>query len=275
MMNRLKTAMSEHVFEIKNRQKSGLPNFLKMAQEESTLASIDNTRMFNHTIHVNTIDIGMMTKKVLIAIMDESWACSVAAIIIGSDTTSMVKALQKHWFDHYGYPRTIFLKQGKVQTSRLEASINNCASLTQKVTCKSRSDTFNKEVEQQWLQYQPESSEEEFIHTNNFLHGLQKPKTNDHLNSHNWGFNEITENTPETDNNSDIKDKPNIDFVQSNHQARRKSISLCRHKLQGRTICRSRRGRQQARQHLQNRLPESEEDRQLEADLVNEQTDRE
>jgi len=36
-LNRLKTAMSENDFEIKDRQKSNLPNFLKIAQQGNTL----------------------------------------------------------------------------------------------------------------------------------------------------------------------------------------------------------------------------------------------
>jgi hypothetical protein len=110
------------------------------------------------------------------------------------------------------------------------------------VTCKSRRDTFNTEVEQQWQQNQHEISEEEFVHTIKFLHGLQEPKTKEPLSNTNGGFNEITEDTLETDDNSENEDNPERGFRPLKHacnerpiqQMRRKSLSLCRHKLQGR-----------------------------------------
>jgi hypothetical protein len=52
-------------------------------------------------------------------------------------------------------------------------------------------------------------------------------------------------------------------------------ISLCGNKLQGRTVCRSRRWRQPSKLHKQNWLPESEADQQMETDLLNEDTDPE
>jgi hypothetical protein len=88
----------------------------------------------------------------------------------------MITALRDYWFNPYGYPKTISFIQGKVQTSRLEKIINDLAPLKQRVTCKSRSDTFNTEVEQQWKQNQQETSQEEFVHTVNFFHGLQEPE---------------------------------------------------------------------------------------------------
>jgi hypothetical protein len=54
-----------------------------------------------------------------------------------------------------------------------------------------------------------------------------------------------------------------------------KIISLCRHKLQGRTGHQSRRGRQQSKQHERKWLPESEADQQTEIDLLDEDTDPE
>jgi hypothetical protein len=52
-----------------------------------------------------------------------------------------------------------------VQTSKLERRINELVPLKQKISCRSRKDTFNPEIEQQWRQNQNEISEEEFIHT--------------------------------------------------------------------------------------------------------------
>jgi hypothetical protein len=118
--------------------------------------------------------------------------------------------------------------------------INDLASLKQRVTCKSRNDTFNTELEQQWQQNQPEMSEEEFVHTINFLHRLQEPETKEPLSNTYGGFNEITEDTSETDYSSENEDDTESGFRPLSHlcnerpiqQARRKSLSLCRHKLQ-------------------------------------------
>jgi hypothetical protein len=282
-LNRLKTAMSEHDFEIKDKQKSDLPDFLKKGQKDTSIIHVSQPVMFNEAIHVDTICTSTMPETVIITIMDESRIFSVVAIIADNNTTLMVTALRDCWFEPYGYPGTIFLKQEKVQTSRLETMINNLAPLKQKVTCRSRSYTFNTEVEQQWQQNQHEISKEEFVHTINFLHRLQEQKTKDHLSNHNWGFNEITEDTPETNNDSEIEDEPEINFEplchrsneQPTQQTRRKNVSLCRHKLQGRVRCRSRGGKQQSRQNKQNWLPESEADQQLGVDLLNGDTDPE
>jgi hypothetical protein len=97
------------------------------------------------------------------------------------------------------------------------------------------------------------------------------------------GYNEITENYLETDGNLEDKDKPEYDLDDLYHlsddqpksQKRRKSISLCGNKLQGRTVCRSRRWRQPSKLHKRNWLPESEADQQMETDLLNEDTDPE
>jgi hypothetical protein len=193
-------------------------------------------------IHVDTLCTINKLEKVIITIMDDSKNFSVSAVITDNGTTLTIAALQAYWFKPYGYPETISLKQGKVQTSKLERMINDLAPLKQKVTCKSRSDTFNTEMEQQWQQNQHEISEEEFVHTIKFLHRLQEPKTKEPLSNTNGGFNEITEDTSEADDDSENKDNPERGFRPLSHacnehpiqQTRRKSLSLCRHKLQGR-----------------------------------------
>jgi hypothetical protein len=61
----------------------------------------------------------------------------------------MISAIWNYWCKTYGFPETISFKQGKVQTSKLERMINDLAPLEQTVSCQSRKDTFNTEIEQQ------------------------------------------------------------------------------------------------------------------------------
>jgi len=206
----------------------------------------------------------------------------VSAVITTNSTTSTVTALWEYWFKPYGYPETISFKQGNVQTSRLEKIINDLAPLKQKVTCKSRSDTFDTEVEQQWKQNQHEISEEEFVHTVNFFHELQEPEHSKDWDDLHSGYHEITENNTETDDRSEGEDESGYDLKDLYHLSndqpipiKRKGISLCRHKLQGRTRCRSRRWRQQLRQHEQDWFPDPEANQQTKIDLLAEETDPE
>jgi len=105
------------------------------------------------------------------------------------------------------------------------------------VTCKSRIDTFNTEVEQQWEKSQHEISEEEFVNTVNFFYELQEPEHKKDWGDTNSGYHEIAENNPETNGNSEDEDKPEYELEDLYHlsdgqltcQTRRKSISLCRH----------------------------------------------
>jgi hypothetical protein len=224
-----------------------------------------------------------MPEKVIITITDNSRAFSVSAVITTNSTTSMVTALREYWFKPYGYPETISFKQGNVQTSRLEKIINDLAPLKQKVTCKSRSDTFDTEVEQQWKQNQHEILEEEFVHTVNFFHELQEPEHSKDWDDLHSGYHEITENNTETDDRSEGEDESGYDLKDLYHlsndqpipRTKRKGISLCRHKLQGRTRCRSRRWRQQLRQHEQDWFPDPEANQQTKIDLLAEETDPE
>ncbi len=180
--------MSEHEFEIRDKQKSDLPDFLKKGQNDSTQVNVSQPVTFNKTIHVNNICTINKPEKVIITITDDSKTFSASTVITDDSTTSMITALWDYWFKPYGYPEMISFKQGKVQTSRMEKMINDLAPLTQTVTCRSRKDTFNTEVEQQWQQNQHEISEEEFVHTFNFLHGLQEPKNQGTLEPPQWGI---------------------------------------------------------------------------------------
>jgi hypothetical protein len=275
--------MSEHNFEIKDKQKSNLPDSLKNGQKEACQTHVGNPGRFNKTIHVEAFSTLRRPEKVIITITDDSTAFSVSTITTDNSATSTVTAIRDYWFKTYGYPDTISFKQGKVQVSKLEKKINNWVPLEQRVTCKSRNNIFNTEVEQQWEQNQHEIPEEEFVNTVNFFYELQEPEHNQDWGNTNSGYHQITENYRETDGTSEDEDRPEYDLDDLLHfsdnrptyQPKRKSISLCRHKLQGRTGCRSRSWRQQSRQHEQNWLPESEADQRIEIDLVNEDTDTE
>jgi hypothetical protein len=55
MLNRLRMAMSEHHFDIKNRQKSNLPDFLTQGQTDTLQTNVGQPDNFNQLIHVNAI----------------------------------------------------------------------------------------------------------------------------------------------------------------------------------------------------------------------------
>jgi hypothetical protein len=196
-LNRLKTTMSEHEFELKDKQKSNLPEFLKKGKNDTTKIRASQPVTFNKTVHVDTIGTNT-SPTTIITIMDDSRTFSKSAVIQNNSTTAMTNALRDYWFKPYGYPKTISFKQGKAQTSKCEKAINDVAPLKQRVICKTRKDTFNTEVEQQWQQNQHEISEEEFVHTINFLHKLQKPENKEPLSNTNGGFNDHTEGTSES-----------------------------------------------------------------------------
>ncbi len=89
----------------------------------------------------------------------------------------------------------------------------------------------------------------------------------------NGGFNEITKDTSETDDDTErFKPLSHLCNERPIQLSRRKSLILCRHKLQRRIGGRSRRGRQQ---HKRNWLPDLESEQQLEANLLADDTDPE
>jgi hypothetical protein len=161
--------------------------------------------------------------------------------------------------------------------------INDSAPLEQKVTCRSQMNTFNTEIEQQWKQNQQQISEEEFTDTVNFFHKIREPKMERKWDSINSGYSESNEENQETDESSENEDetKDNLEDLyclngsQPANQPRRKSISLCRHKLQGRTRCKTRKWRQQSRQYKRTWLPEPEAAQQTDLNLLDTEADPE
>ncbi len=151
---------------------------------------VSQAAAFNRIIHVDTIDTHTKPGKTIIIITDDSRTFSTSAVITDSGPDSMISAIWDYWCKPYRFPETISFKQGKVQTCKLEKIINDLAPLEQRVSCWSRKETFNMEIEQQWQQNQHEISEEEFIHTLNFLCNLQKPANGKQLGNNPETFND-------------------------------------------------------------------------------------
>jgi hypothetical protein len=248
--------MNDQDFEIKDRQQSDLPDFLKKRQKMVEPGQVSQAATFNRIVHVDTIDIHTKPNKTIIIITDDSRTFSTSAVITDSRPDSTNSAIWNYWCKPYGFPETISFKQGKVQTSKLEKIINDLAPLEQRISCRRRKDTFNTEIEQQWQQNHHEISEEEFVNTLNFLCNFQKPANGKQLSNNQETFNDDYEDLTEVkvegatevryEIDSDFEDLLHPDNGQPINPRKRKSVSLCRHKLQGRTSYQSRGRRQPA-----------------------------
>jgi len=207
---------------------------------------------FQQERHVDTIDTHTKPGKTIISIMDDSRTFATSAVIPDSRPDLAVSAICNYWCKPYGFPETISFKQGKVQTSRLGKRINDLAPIGHKISCWSRQNTFNTEIEQQWQQNQNEISEEEFVHTLNFLCDLQKPSKTKPFDDTHTTFDRSYESLTDVADSTDDSEEPEDEFEdllqldngQPIYLSKRKNVCLCWHKLQGRTGCRSRIWRQ-------------------------------
>jgi hypothetical protein len=80
------------------------------------------------------------------------------------------------------------------------------APLGTKVTCKSRTTTFNTETEQQWKQNQQQLLGEDFVNTMNFFHNVRKPELRERWNQYFRGkpnSNNENQNQEKEDNTED------------------------------------------------------------------------
>jgi hypothetical protein len=191
--------------------------------------------------------------------MDDTRTFTQVAIIANSGIDSTASAIWHYWCQPYGPPETILLNQGKVRASKLESRINDFMPLEQKISCRSRKDTFNQQVQQQWQQNQYDISAEEFAQNLNFLCNLQSPDTTgtgypDHRHLHDVHQN-LTDDEDFTEVETDTEKEQLEKLPLINHK--RKRISLCRHKLQGRAYHRFRNLKTTPEQP--ERLPEREE----------------
>jgi hypothetical protein len=175
-LNRLQTTMNEHDFETKDRQTLDLPSFLKEGQDLGTPEPTSQDKAFNGSVPVDLIDTHAYPGGTIISITNDSQTFATSAVILDSRLDSIILAVWNYWCEPFGLPETISFKQGKVQTSKLEKRINDLTPLRQRISGRSRKDTFNTEIEQQWQQNQHELSGEEFVQAWNFLNNLQKPK---------------------------------------------------------------------------------------------------
>jgi hypothetical protein len=81
----LKTTMNDHEFEIKDKQKSDLPDFLKKGQNIAEPGQINQIIAFDKTVHVNTIYTHSKPDKTIIIITDDSNTFSTSAVIVTAD----------------------------------------------------------------------------------------------------------------------------------------------------------------------------------------------
>jgi hypothetical protein len=177
-LNRLRNTMIEHKFEIKDRQRADLPDFLKKRQSEEGREISRQNQAFNKVIHVDLINANLppeASDQTILSITDDTRTFSQVAVLANDKIDSTAAAIWHHWCQPYGPPETILSNQGKVWTSKLGSQINNFMPLEQKINCRSEKESFNQEVQQQWQQGRHDTSAEEFIQNWNFLCKLQGP----------------------------------------------------------------------------------------------------
>jgi hypothetical protein len=131
------------------------------------------TRFLLETATSNNLD--RAPGKTILSLTDCSRNFCKLAVIPDSGLDSTVSAIYHYWCQPYGLPETIVFNQGKVQTSRLESRINVLTPPGKTVNCRSNTEAFNKEVEQQWRNNQNDLSPEEFALHWNSLCNLQNP----------------------------------------------------------------------------------------------------
>jgi hypothetical protein len=245
-LNRLRTTMIDHDFEVQDRQKSDLPDFLKKRQTLEKQKDTNQDRAFNKTIHVDLINadanLHEASGKTILSITDDTRTFTQVTVIANNGIDSTALAIWHYWCQPYGPPETILFNQGKVRTSKLESWINDFMPLEQKISCQSSKDTFNQEIQQQWRQNQYDISAEEFAQNLNFLCNLQSPdKTRTGYPDH-GRFADAHQNLTDIEDFTEDETDPEKEELEElpliNHK--RKRISLCRHKLQGRAYHRFR-----------------------------------
>jgi hypothetical protein len=178
-LNRLRNTMIDHDFQIQDRQKADLPDFLKKGQTKEGQEDPVQYRAFNKVIHVDLINANLhrneASDQTILSITDDTRTFNQVAVLANDKIDSTAAAIWHHWCRAYGPPETILSNQGKVWTSKLESRINDFMPLEQKINCQSGNDTFNQEVQQQWQQNQHDTSAEEFAQNWNFLCNFQGP----------------------------------------------------------------------------------------------------
>jgi hypothetical protein len=93
-LNCLQKAMNDHDFEIKDRQRSDLPNFLRKGQNLEKPGHPRQDQTFNRNIHVNLIDTQANPGKTIISITDDSRSFATSAVISDSRIESMISPME-------------------------------------------------------------------------------------------------------------------------------------------------------------------------------------
>ncbi len=266
-LNQLRTTMVDHDFEVQDWQKSTLPEFLKKRQREEDHEHKDNEQKdsdqdqaASKIIHVNLIKTDLHPKATLLIITDDTQTFSQVAVLTNDDIKSTASTIWHRWCQPYGPPNMIWLNQGKVRSSQLESQINKFMLLGHKMSCWSRKEAFNQEVQLQWQQNQSDISAEEFAQNWNFLCNLQNLDaarsgcTDDvQLNNNNQI---LTDDENFTEFETDAEEEKLEKLSKSTMKHKRKQIGLCRHKLQERAYPRTRKLKTTLAQP--ERLPEQE-----------------
>jgi hypothetical protein len=135
--------------------------------------------------------------------------------------------------------------------------------LGQRINCRSSKNIFNQEVQQQWQQNRHDTSAEEFAQSWNFLWTLQGPDTTRASYPNHGYLTNVHQSLADEEDSTEVEtDDENEEFGKIQLKIpKRKQISLCRHKLQGRAYTRHRKIKTAAEQPK--RLPEREEEDEL------------
>jgi hypothetical protein len=217
-----------------------LPSFLKKSQNLEMPEPTSQDKAFSGNINVDLINTHAYPGETIISITNDSQTFTTAAVIPDSGLDSIISAVWKYWCKPFGLPVIISFNQGKVQTSKLEKRFNDLAPLKQKINCRSRKDTFNKEIKHQWQQNRHELSGEEFVQAWSFLNDLQKPAMNGPWSNTFEVFDNTYEDPTDDEDLAEDSNKYEDDLLnllhlnndQPTNLKNRKHVSLCRHKLQ-------------------------------------------
>ncbi len=110
-LNRLRNTMIEHDFEIQDRQKADLSDFLKKRQSKEGRENPGPDQAFNKVIHVDLINAKIHRPEVpditILSITDDTCTFNQVAILNDNKIDSAAAAIWHHWCQPYGPPETI------------------------------------------------------------------------------------------------------------------------------------------------------------------------
>jgi len=85
--------MNDHDFEIKDRRKSDMTNFLRNGQNLEMPEHTKQNKTFNRSIHVVIIDTHTKPSKTIISITDDSRTFATSSVIPDSGLDSTISAI--------------------------------------------------------------------------------------------------------------------------------------------------------------------------------------